>query len=47
MVNQVSDAMSTGFSAADVKTLSQWIAARQTGVSQSSIEEDFEVSRTG
>jgi hypothetical protein len=24
----VSDAMSTGFSAAEVKTLSQWIAAR-------------------
>ncbi|MCC6001128.1 MAG: UPF0149 family protein [Pararhodobacter sp.] len=28
MMNRVSDAMSTGFSAAEVKTLSQWIAAR-------------------
>ncbi len=28
MINDLSDAMSTGFSAAEVKTLSQWIAAR-------------------
>ena len=28
MMNRVSDAMSTGFSAAEVKTLSQWIADR-------------------
>jgi hypothetical protein len=28
MMHRVSDAMSTGFSAAEVKTLSQWIAAR-------------------